>query len=134
MTYPSGSSVRLTEVGFFDTATGRAAPDSSLVCITSEVNTQCCRSRDGGNVGEWLFPDGSLVPRRGGNSGADFVRSGYIHQVRLSRNNDASGPLGTYTCTVPRRDGCGGLMHTAEITLGWFKFFNEFNHVHNVYV
>ena len=121
MRYPSGSSVPLTEVGFFDPATGRAAPDSSLVCITSEVNTQCCRSSDGGNVGEWLFPDGSLVPRRAGNSGTDFVRSGYTHQVRLSRRNDASGPYGAYTCTVPRQDGYGGLVHTAVITLGQFK-------------
>ena len=74
-----------------------------------------------GMWGEWLFPDGSLVPRRAGNSGADFVRSGYTHQVRLSRRNDASGPYGAYTCTVPRQDGYGGLVHTAVITLGQFK-------------
>ena len=121
MTYPSGSTIPLRDVGFYNPASGVSIPDSSLVCVTSELNTQCCRNSDGGNVGEWFFPDGSIVPRRSGNPNADFVRSGYIHEVRLSRMNDATEPYGTYTCMVPRQDGCEGLMHTAVITLGEYS-------------
>ena len=118
--YESGSSVLITEVGEFLSSTGTFFPDSSLVCVTSEVNSQCCRGRDGGNVGEWHFPDGSMVPRRNQAPMADFTRSGYTQQVRLSRRNDALSQVGEYSCRVPREDGCNGEMHVATISLGKF--------------
>ena len=89
---------------------------SALVCVTSEVNTRCCRRRDGGNVGEWHFPNGTVVPRRRASPDGDFTRTGYTHQVRLNRMNDAMGPVGTYTCTVP--DAENGKEYSATITLG----------------
>ena len=119
-TLPSGSKISITDIGvvnpsdLLDTA-------SALVCVTSEVNTQCCRTRDGGNVGEWYFPDGSIIPRLSSSPNGDFTRSGFMHQVRLNRRNNAMAPLGTYTCSVPdERDGA--VVHTASITLevpGW---------------
>ena len=116
--YPSGSNISITKVGAFTTSTGVASPDSSLVCVTSEVNPQCCRNRDGSNVGEWYYPDGSMVPRNRGNQNADFSRNGYAQQVRLNRRNDALGPVGEFTCKVPREDGCNDEMHVGIVSLG----------------
>ena len=87
------------------------------MCVTSEVNPWCCRKRDGANVGEWHFPNGTIVPRNRHSGGSDFTRTGYKHQVRLNRMNDAMEPLGTYKCVVPREDGCGDMMHIANITI-----------------
>ena len=106
--YPSGSSILITDVS---TAISAFNPGSSLVCVTSEVNSQCCRGRDRGNVGEWLHPDGSLVPRRNQDRGADFTRSGFKEEVRLNRRNSAIGPSGVYTCSVPSEPGCGDEVH-----------------------
>ena len=45
-------------------------PGSTLVCVTTNANTACCKSDDNnalnnataGAVGEWYYPNGSLVP------------------------------------------------------------------------
>jgi hypothetical protein len=116
--YESGSTIIVTEVEASTISTGLLNPDASLVCMTSEVNTECCRGRDGGNVGEWVFPDGSVVPRSQNHRNGDFSRSGFAQQVRLNRRNDAMGPLGTYSCVVPPMSGCGSTMHMANITIG----------------
>ena len=119
VTYESSSSILITEVGEFSSSTGSFFPDSSLVCVTSEVNSQCCRGRDGGNVGEWYYPDGSMIPRRNDNPAmADFTRTAYREQVRLSRSYDALSPVGEYSCRVPREDGYNGEMHVGIISLG----------------
>ena len=112
----------ITDVGM---ATSISDPGSSLVCKTEEVNTQCCRNRDGGNVGEWQYPNGTQVLRRRNNRGGNYSRSGFTQQVRLNRRNDAIGPTGEWTCTVPREEGsreegCGDSKHSASITLGMF--------------
>ena len=66
-------------------------------------------------MGEWFFPDGSMVPRNRASPNGDFTRSGFTHQVRLNRRNNAMTPLGTYTCVVP--DMNNAMNHTATITL-----------------
>ncbi len=41
-------------------------PGPSLVCVTSNVNTMCCRGIDhpgSGAVGNWLYPNGNIVIR-----------------------------------------------------------------------
>ena len=116
--YESGSTILITEVGESTSATSILFPDSSLVCVTAEVNTKCCRGRDGGNVGEWWFPDGRIVPRNRNSGGGDYSRSGFHQQVRLNRRNNALGPSGVWMCTVPREDGCEGIEHVANISLG----------------
>ena len=107
--YLPGDTVLITAIGHSGTD-----PDSSLVCVTSNVNTQCCRESDGGNVGEWYFPGGTIVPRQNSAPSADFTRSGFTHQVRLNRRNSAMSPTGIYECRVPDGDG----MNTAQISLG----------------
>ena len=115
--YPSGSTISIIKVGAFTSSTGYFFPDSSLVCVTSEVNSQCCRERDGGNVGEWLYPDGSLVPRNSLEPNSDFSINKYNQEVRLNRRNNALWPAGEFTCRVPREDGCNDEMHVGTISL-----------------
>ena len=114
--YPPRSTVIITNIRTFIGQT-LAGASSSLVCVTSNVNTQCCRSRDGGNVGEWFFPNGTMVPRNSGHGGSDFTRSGFTHQVRLNRRNgDALMPIGEYSCRVPDESD-STVMHMATINL-----------------
>ena len=94
-------------------------PGSSLVCNTSDVNTHCCRGGDnpnGPSLGEWYFPNGTIVPRLSASPNGDFTRTGSTHQVRLNRRNNAMTPLGNYTCVVP--DMINTMNHTATIILG----------------
>ena len=114
-TYLHGDTVLITDIGVF-TAPSLEGAASSLVCVTTNVNTQCCRSTDGGNVGGWIFPNGTLVPKNSGNYNADFTRSGFTHQVRLNRRNNALAPTGDYSCQVPQQ-GNNALLHMATITL-----------------
>ena len=89
---------------------------STLVCVTSNVNTKCCRASDGGSVGEWYHPNGTLVPRNSGTLADDiFTRTGYTEQVRLNRRANATGPLGVYRCDVPADPS--GANISASITL-----------------
>ena len=109
--YNDGASVLISDIG--PQPTTRSDPGSTLVCVTTNVNTACCRGRDNngmttstaGAVGEWRYPDGNLVPRPSGDV-VDFERIGYIHQVRLARAASDSPPtLGVYTCEVPSPSG-----------------------------
>lgn len=74
-------------------------------------------------MGEWHFPNGSIVRRNRYNSNGDFSRSGYAQQARLNRRNDVVEPTGTFTCRVLREveEGCEDIMHIANITLGLVK-------------
>ncbi len=118
--YLPGDAVLITDVGEFRNAT-------SLICITSCVNTQCCTDSDD-NVGEWYFPDGTVIPQN--SSIADFSSSGSTEQVHLNRRNDALAPTGEYSCRV--RDGNdSALIHNASITLG--ECMNGFTDTHFQY-
>ena len=113
-----GDTVVITAIG-----DSRTDPDSSLVCVTSNVNIYCCRESDGGNVGEWYFPSGIMVPRRNSAPSSDFTRSGFTHQVRLNRRNNAMSPTGIYECRVPdpvatNASQEGAVNATAQITVG----------------
>ena len=87
--YLPGDTVLITDIGEFGL---------SLMCVTSNVNTQCCMGPDGGN---WYFPNGTIVPRNGAAPTADFTRSGHAQQVRLNRRNGALMPTGVFDCRVP---------------------------------
>ena len=68
-------SVLITDIGS-NASSGDAG--NSLVCVTSNVNTKCCRGSDGGNVGEWYHPDGTIVYRNSGTVGDNiFTRAGF---------------------------------------------------------
>ena len=108
--YLPGDTVLITDIGI-----SYYYPGSSLVCNTTNVNTNCCRRGDGGNVGEWYFPNGTIVPRRRYSPDGDLTRTGYTHQVHLNRRDNAMTPLGPYTCVVPDMNNI--MNHTASITL-----------------
>ncbi len=96
-------------------------PGLSLVCVTSNVNTMCCRGRDhpgSGPVGNWFYPNGTIVLGNSDNPNGDFTRSSHTQQIRLNRKRtDVMSPTGVYTCEVP--DGSNTAMtHRATITLG----------------
>ena len=89
------------------------------MCVTSNVNMNCCRRIDGpndsGNLRDWHFPNGTIVPRHSDVPSANFTKSAFIHQVRLNRRNNALTPNGIYECRVP--DALTGVLVNATITL-----------------
>ncbi len=115
MLHSHGDTVFITDIGVFTAATLSGAA-SSLVCQTGNVNVQCCRGSDGGNVGDWFYPNGTIVLRNSGNENLDFTRSGFTHQVRLNRRNNASMPTGEYLCRVPDESD-SNMIHVATITI-----------------
>ena len=73
MIHSPGDSVHISDIG--PHPADRSNPGSTLVCVTTNVNSACCRDRDNngvtsataGAVGEWYYPNGTLVPRTGNN-------------------------------------------------------------------
>ena len=55
---------------------------SSLACVTTNVNTQCCRRSDGRAVGEWHFPDGFILPHS--FLGGTFTTGKMCHTRRIT--------------------------------------------------
>ena len=110
--YLPGDTVLITDIGDFTSTTD---PGTSLVCVTSNVNTGCCRGSDnpnGGRQGEWFF-NGNIIPSN--DAQEDFSRSGFTHQVRLNRRNNAMGPTGAFECRVPPMED--GALVVASITI-----------------
>ncbi len=122
--YLPGDTIPITDVGdSFSPGNGTnpTDPGPSLVCVTRNVNTMCCRSRDhpgSGPVGNWLYPNGTKVIGNNANQFLNFTRSSHTQQIRLNRKRpDVMSPTGVYTCEVP--DGSDNtITHTATITLG----------------
>ena len=82
------------------------------MCVTTDVNTQCCT--DVGGVGEWFFPNGSIVPRN--NDPVSYiVRTGRANEVRLNFRTRQTSPTGEYTCVVSEIGG--SVIQTAGIRL-----------------
>ena len=107
----------------------RSDPGSTLICVTTNVNTACCRAGDNNNmtnhtagaVGEWWYTNGTLV-HRGNVTG--FRRYGYTHQVRLAREeSNCTPPLGVYTCQVP--EPSTNFSHNASIVIQASKLENQ---------
>ncbi len=123
--YLPGDTIPITDVGdsyLPGSGVNQDDPGPSLVCVTSNVNTNCCRGRDhtgtSGPVGNWLFPDGTIILGNNANPTGDITRSSNTQQIRLNRKRpDVMSPTGVYTCEVP--DGSNtAIIHKATITLG----------------
>ncbi len=111
--YQPGDSVLITDIGVFTAPTLEGAA-SSLVCHTETVNTICCRGADGGKVGDWYLPNGTIVPKQG--EGGAITRTGFTQQVRLNRNTDTLMPTGDFSCRVP--DGNDStVIHSEDIAV-----------------
>ena len=126
-TYLSGDVIFLFDIG--RQPGDLSNPGSTLVCVTTYINTACCRGADNNNitndtagaVGEWRYPDGTQVTR---SSEINFTTVGYSHQVRLAQaSSNSTPPVGVYTCQVP--DPSTHVLHNASITLQMCKL--EYN-------
>ncbi len=121
--YLPGDTIPITDVGdSFPPGSGanQVYPGPSLVCVTSNVNTWCCRGGDhpgSGAVGNWLYPNGTIVLGNSDNPNGGITRSSHTQQIRLNRKRpDVMSPTGVYTCEVP--DGSDNtITHRANITL-----------------
>ncbi len=122
--YLPGDTILITDVGDSyppGSIRNRDDPGPSLVCVTSNVNTMCCRGADhrgSGRVGNWIWPNGIIVPGNNANPNGDFTRSSHTQQIRLNRKRtDVMFPIGIYTCEVPDESDTA-IIHTATIILG----------------
>ncbi len=120
--YLPGATIPITDVGdsyLPGSGANQDDPGPSLVCVTSNVNTMCCRGSDSGSgaVGNWLFSDGTIVLSNNANPNGVITRSSHTQQIRLNRKRlDVMSPTGVYTCEVP--DGSDNTTtHRATITL-----------------
>ena len=129
--YLAGDSVLISDVGpEGGYEGGYRAPGSSLICVTTNVNTDCCRSSDntnnhtnGGAVGEWFFPNDTMVPRF--RHASSFARRGFTEHVRLTRpTKNPAGPPGVYRCEVP--SAVNGSNISSNITLVSSKLTHVF--------
>ena len=104
--YLSGQLVNITDIG--EQPANRSDPGSTLVCVTTNVNMDCCRSRDlsdNAGIGDWYYPNGTMVISGSAGRGQNFIRYRYRHQVRLASEGVPEGPLGVYRCEIT--DGSG---------------------------
>ncbi len=121
--YLPGDTIPIIDVGDgFPGTSNPTDPGPSLVCVTSNINTMCCRGADhpgSGAVGNWLFPgDNIVLGNSDPNRTEDFTRSSNIQQIRLNRKRpDVMFPTGVYTCEVPDESDTA-IIHKATITLG----------------
>ena len=106
--------ILITDIGSENTD-DRRDPGSSLVCNTTNVNINCCRSADnpnGGHRGEWYLPNGTRLLN---TPDTNFYRTRYNQQVRLNNRNNAMSPTGVFTCVVPNEDNTINLTATIKI-------------------
>ena len=86
----------------------------ALECHTDDIT--CCRGIDSPSNetgrGEWYYPDGTVVPPPGGDTG--FYRTRGHMVIRLNRAGGTLSPTGVYRCEIP---GAGGITITRYITL-----------------
>ena len=86
-TYQNNSIVTLENIG---------EGDNALLCITNQ--TACCNpSEMGPALGNWFFPNGTIIP--GSGNRWDFHRSRGQMVVRLNRRS--GGEEGIYRCEIP---------------------------------
>ena len=131
-----GDSVLISDIG--PQPDNRSDPGSTLVCVTSNINTACCRQKDNngvtnataGSVGEWLNPNGIPVSRPRGHV-VDLERIGFTHHVRLARVVPGSTPplLGVYTCQVPELST--GILINATIKIQYYRKYCSKNIIVN---
>ena len=114
--YLPGDTILITDIGSFNT-NDFSDSGSSLVCVTTNVNTKCCRSADNppstNSRGEWNLPNGTRIHN---TPDTNFYRTHYTQAVRLNRRNNATLPTGVFTCVIPN-DADTNMPFTATITI-----------------
>ena len=107
LTLGSGPSITTDNTEILITAIGEDGSLPSLTCHTDL--TTCCRSsdnNDNGALGQWTYPDGSVVLQKGGSATAGqqfYVLRGAPQVIRLARREASTNPVtptGSYCCSV----------------------------------
>ena len=123
--YLPGDTILITDIG---NAVNSIYPGSSLVCNTTNVNSDCCRSADntmpnGKGRGEWYFQNRTKIFN---NGSYNFYRTRSAQKVHLNRRNEAiqlTAMAEDFTCGVPNDDG--GPIYAATITIGEYILFES---------
>ena len=90
---------------------GEIGEDSAaLFCLTN--NTECCGSSI---VGDWFFPEGSMVPT--GRFGANIYRDRGLSVVTLQYRNSAQ-TTGVFRCEVPDASGTNQSLYVGVYPVG----------------
>ena len=106
VTFANNSVIDINLVGEGYLAPNIEQTDSgALECHIDD--TTCCRGTDnppnGTGRGEWYYPDGTVVPPPGGDSG--FYRTRDHMVVRLNRPGGTLPQTGVYRCVLPGAEG-----------------------------
>ncbi len=131
LTLGSGPRITTDNTEILITDIGEDADDDGLPSLTCHSDlTACCRSNadnnDNGALGQWTFPDGSVILQNGGSATAGqqfyIIRNGpqLIKLARRESNNPLT-PTGSYCCTVPTTGGdmtlCANLGEWSKLSL-----------------
>ena len=95
VTYRNNSIISISDIGMTD-----SDQNKGLQCITDR--NPCCKIGIGKNLGEWMFPNDSVVPIM--NNAESFYRNRGEGDgtVNLNRNNSSiMSPTGLFCCKVP---------------------------------
>ena len=104
MFYGNNSNVAIGDIG---------VGGNALLCVTNSA--QCCNINEA--LGEWYFPDDSLVPD-GTVPSRDIFRNRGASVVRLNRRNNAQSPTGVYRCEMPVASGTNQNIFVGVNTFG----------------
>ena len=112
LTLGSGPSITTDNTEILINTIGEDSVLPSLTCHTDL--TTCCRSNADNNgngaLGQWTYPDGSVVLQEGGSAaaGQQFYIDRNGPQVIVLNRREANNPVtptGSYCCTVPTTGG-----------------------------
>ena len=100
--YANNSVIPITDIGV-------EGSNTPLICNTDR--RPCCRIPFDSSslMGEWHYPNGSIVPGNGDDEGKYFFfrtrgdQDGTVNLFR--RNNDIVSPFGSYCCEIPDDSG-----------------------------
>ena len=88
--YSNDSNILVSEIGERDNG-------QPLLCFTDLI--QCCKSNDKKALGEWFYPNGSVVGLI--NTNEEFYKNRGPSRVRLHRRENVTSPIGHFCCQIP---------------------------------
>ncbi len=109
LTLGSDPSIIANNAEILITDIGNNVGSPPLICHTDL--TTCCRNVDNngmgmGGLGQWTFPDGSVILNNGGSTKQFYINRNAYQVIRLNRRvTNPLTPTGSYCCTVPTTGG-----------------------------
>ena len=104
--YANNSAIFVNEIGETNNNSIGSVQNNALQCITDK--SSCCRLAA---VGEWYFPNGTVVPRQGDIDGPILYRNrGHddgtvnLNHINTTVTPSVSTPTGLFCCILPDMD------------------------------